>query len=368
MARPSRSSEIELAMLQAVDAHPRDLVSVVARQLGLSTARISTQVRHLVASGYLDKSGTTRPTYSLGRNRRSVQRYVRRSLAEDVVWSSQLASVLRGLAPNVFDIAHYGVTEMVNNAIDHSGAVHVTVAADLRDDVLHLVVADDGVGIFRKIAQALVLPDERLSLLELAKGKLTTDPRHHTGEGVFFTTRVFDEFRIVANDLTYAHAEGDAHDVLFDTDDLPPAGTAVFMAIATTSPRTLKQVFDAYSSGPDDYDFAKTVVPVRLARVGAKPRVTLAGQVADAAAGSLPPCGPRLCRGRQHRAGVCGRDLPGVCAGSPGHRAGSHPRSAGNPTNDPACRSGTRPVRGLTSAQYANSRNTWSTLPPQAPR
>jgi hypothetical protein len=27
-------------------------------------------------------------------------------------------------------------------------------------------------------------------------------------------------------------------------------------------------VFEEYSSGPDDYSFAKTVVPVRLARVG----------------------------------------------------------------------------------------------------
>ena len=40
------------------------------------------------------------------------------------------------------------------------------------------------------------------------------------------------------------------------------------MAIAADSPRTARQVFDAFSSGPDEYAFAKTVVPVRLAKVG----------------------------------------------------------------------------------------------------
>jgi hypothetical protein len=40
------------------------------------------------------------------------------------------------------------------------------------------------------------------------------------------------------------------------------------MAIETDSKRTVAEVFTAYSSGPDEYAFAKTVVPVRLAQVG----------------------------------------------------------------------------------------------------
>ena len=42
MARPNRSAEIDAALLQAVTAHPHDLVGMVAAQLGLSGARIST--------------------------------------------------------------------------------------------------------------------------------------------------------------------------------------------------------------------------------------------------------------------------------------------------------------------------------------
>ncbi|MBA2077109.1 DUF4325 domain-containing protein [Rhodanobacter sp. PCA2] len=268
MARPSRSAEIDDALLQAVATHPRDLVGMVAAQLGLSGARVSMQVRELVAEGYLRKEGTTRPTYAIGANRRFRQSYPRAGLAEDVLWSAQLAPLLRDVSRNVVDIAHHGVTEMVNNAIDHSEATHVFVHMELRDGMLSLTIADDGVGIFRKIARALDLPDERLALLELSKGKFTTDPRNHSGEGVFFTSRMFGSFGIVSGGLVFSHDEGHGKDVLFDFDDMPQTGTLVFMAMRTTSARTAKQVFDEYSSGPDDYTFAKTVVPVRLVQVG----------------------------------------------------------------------------------------------------
>lgn len=266
MARPDRSPEIETALLQAVTEHPHDLVGMVAAQLGLSTARIGMQVRALVAGGYLDKAGTTRPTYTLGANRRFARRFPREGLAEDAVWFEQLLPLLRDLPRNVLDIAHHGVTEMINNAVDHSDAAQVAVAMDRRDGKLWFEIADDGIGIFRKITRALDLPDERLALLELSKGKLTTDPRRHSGEGIFFTSRMFDAFRIASEGLVFDH-DADFEDDLLDIAD-EAGGTRVEMEIATDSRRTAKEVIDQFSSGPDDYSFAKTVVPVRLAKVG----------------------------------------------------------------------------------------------------
>lgn len=262
MARPTRSAEIDTALLQAVSSHPHDLVGMVAAQLGLSTARVGIQVRALVAGRYLDKAGTTRPTYTLGTNRRFDRRYPREGLAEDTIWFEQLLPLLRDLPRNILDIAHHGVTEMVNNAVDHSDAGQVTVRMDRRDGTLRFEIADDGVGIFQKITRALDLPDERLALLELSKGKLTTDPRRHSGEGIFFTSRMFDSFRIASGGLVFDH---DA-DLLDDADEA--GGTRVEMQLAVASARTAKAIIDQYSSGPEDYSFAKTVVPVRLAKVG----------------------------------------------------------------------------------------------------
>ena len=268
MSRPDRSAEIESALLLAVSEHPRDLVAVVARQFGLSRARISMQVRALVETGYLVKQGSTRPTYGFGPHRRVQRRYARAGLAEDQVWFDDLLPALRDLPRNVLDIAHHGLTEMVNNAIDHSGSAEISVCLDRNGTGLRMWVADEGVGIFRKITQALALPDERLALLELSKGKLTTDPRRHSGEGIFFTSRMFDSFQIFSGDLVFDHDVSEDADLLHEDALRGKAGTVVFMELAVGSTRSAREVIDQFSSGPDDYSFAKTVVPVRLAKVG----------------------------------------------------------------------------------------------------
>lgn len=269
MARPSRSDEIEAALLRAVAEHPRDLVSMVAAQLGLSRARIGTQMRTLVEGGYLTTSGGTHPVYAQGPHRKFSRCYARANLAEDRVWFQDLLPLLDDLPRNVLDIAHHGVTEMVNNAVDHSDGQTVQVQMDCDAERLLLAIDDDGVGIFRKITHALDLPDQRLALLELSKGKLTTDPERHSGEGIFITSRAFDRFQIQSSGLYFDHFHRHDDDWLDELEAQPRAGgTAVYMELARDSSRLIGAVFDEYSSGPDDYDFDKTVVPVRLARVG----------------------------------------------------------------------------------------------------
>jgi anti-sigma regulatory factor (Ser/Thr protein kinase) len=269
--RPNRSEQIDSALLAEVVGHPQDLANVVASELHLSRTAVSSRIRVLVGRGYLQRQGSrTRPVYQLGPNRWGRFRYERVGLTEDRVWFSDVAPLLGSLQPNVRDIAHYGLTEMVNNAIDHSQGETVEVMTDLFRGRMTMIVSDDGVGIFRKITRALDLPDERLALLELAKGKLTTDPRRHSGEGIFFASRMFDRFVISSGELVFEHDDGQPDDQLADVDDQdgPREGTHVFMQLAATSTRTSAGVFEAYSSGPDDHAFAKTVVPVRLAKVG----------------------------------------------------------------------------------------------------
>lgn len=266
MAR-NRSSEIDAALLAAVTAHPRDLTRVVAEAIGVSRQTVATRVRALVAAGYLSRSGTTRPTYQLGLRRGAVFTYALPGLAEDQVWTRDIAPLLQDAAREIVDICHFGVTEMVNNAIDHSEGASVTVRVARDPEHIAIAIRDDGIGIFRKIARAFDLPDDRLALLELAKGKLTTDPRRHTGEGVFFTSRMFDRYQVMSGELLFDHDDRAPEDWLFDMDD-DSGGTDVFMQIAMDSPRKMADVYAQYSSGPEDYAFARTVVPVRLAKVG----------------------------------------------------------------------------------------------------
>jgi len=187
-------------------------------------------------------------------------------LEEDQVWSVTVLPRLEGLAANSIDIWQYCVTEMVNNAIDHSEGSRLTVVVRRRPSNTRIQVLDDGVGIFRKIKAALELQDETQAILELSKGKLTTDHDRHSGQGIFFTSRMLDEFSILSRGAFFSHEAARPDDYIMDDDDLDTS-TMVTMALDNNTERTLKEVFDRYSSG-DNYDFSKTVVPLRLAKFG----------------------------------------------------------------------------------------------------
>jgi len=157
---------------------------------------------------------------------------------------------------------------MLNNAIDHSTGAGVIVWARQDETHFNLIISDDGVGIFKKIAIALDLPDMRLALFELSKGKFTTDPSRHTGEGIFFTSRMFDEFEIIANSLKFDHVDEFVNDLIVEVSDFFNNGTTVYMRIRLDSARTSADVYAQFTNPPEDYDFSKTIVPMRLAQYG----------------------------------------------------------------------------------------------------
>jgi anti-sigma regulatory factor (Ser/Thr protein kinase) len=187
-----------------------------------------------------------------------------KSLEEHVVWQADILPRLGQLPENALGIWQYGFTEMLNNVIDHSAGNSVIVSFKKTATAIEIIISDDGEGIFKKIQRVLNLTDERQALLELAKGKLTTDPDNHSGEGIFFSSKVFDSFWIVSGNLVFDHQNeyvDSLDEVAFST-----TGTQVFMQLNNNSSRNIKQVFDAFTD--EDYSFAKTVVPVRLAQYG----------------------------------------------------------------------------------------------------
>lgn len=131
-----------------------------------------------------------------------------------------------------------------------------------------IFIIDDGEGIFRRIKRLCDLPDEHKALFELSKGKLTTDPSNHTGESIFFTSRVFDEFEIDSKGIKFSHNDQYEFDFIVESEfSENEAGTGVYMLINRDSDRDIQTIFDDYA-GPDEFQFNKTVIPVRLAQYG----------------------------------------------------------------------------------------------------
>jgi anti-sigma regulatory factor (Ser/Thr protein kinase)/biotin operon repressor len=265
MARPLTHPEIQQLLLHLIDDAAADVAGVAARTLKLSRQAVNKHLRELVRSGVVVATGSTRSRkYELVQVEEQ-KTFPLEGLAEHDVWDEFVRPYLSDLPDNVRAICQYGLTEMVNNAIDHSGGTVTRIILILNPVKVQINVYDDGVGIFNKIKDAFHLERESDVILELSKGKLTTDPSRHSGEGIFFTSRVFDEYSIYSGTLFFLHMP-DNDDWLLERGEVV-VGTLVTMQLNPASTRTTTEVFDKFA-GPDQYRFDVTHVPVKLAQLG----------------------------------------------------------------------------------------------------
>ena len=266
----ARGKLIRRYILHKVQANPRTISKLASRKFGISRQAVNGHLRRLVEEGALTETGkTSSRAYKIaGLLKWNESFQIDADLAEDVVWRDNVEVVLGKHPNNVRDIWNYGFTEILNNARDHSEGTTVRIEVERTAVASEMMIADDGVGIFRKIQRNLNLLDERHALLELSKGKLTTDPKRHTGQGIFFASRMFDDFRILSGGVFFSHNIDKDEDWLLERPE-PRSGTAVFMKLGNHTSRTPRQVFGRFSGvGTDDYAFNKTIVPVRLAQYG----------------------------------------------------------------------------------------------------
>jgi anti-sigma regulatory factor (Ser/Thr protein kinase) len=160
-------------------------------------------------------------------------------------------------------LAQHAFTELLNNAVDHSGGTAVTVS--LRQTALHLqlLVSDNGCGVFKRIEESFGIDDPQLAMFELSKGKLTSQPERHCGHGLYFSSRLADVFDLHANRAAFQYRNFGGRPWRA-TRPGPHTGTSIYLAIALDTPRTLDEVLRSQGSAALAYGFQRTQVPLHL--------------------------------------------------------------------------------------------------------
>jgi DNA-binding Lrp family transcriptional regulator len=185
-----------------------------------------------------------------------------RGLEEDLVLKEikQQTGIFKGLGISVIRIIDYAFTEMLNNAIDHSLSDRIEVVMKRTNRSIVFGVIDHGVGIFNNIVQHRGLANENEAIQDLLKGKQTTAPDRHSGEGIYFTAKVVDLLTIRGSSKKLIF-DNTIKDVFVRTVS-PIQGTRVDCTIALDNPTDIAEVFRRHTD--EEFRFNATALSVAL--------------------------------------------------------------------------------------------------------
>ena len=164
-------------------------------------------------------------------------------------------------------LRHGELLDVTINSIDNIAVIKAKIQpsynnrATIVQNYLNTIVwlVDDGVGIFEKIKNHFQLADLNEAICELFKGKLTTDAANHSGEGIFFTSKMMDSFLIASDGKIFTTSKfDDGKTVDLDTHG---KGTCVLMSLSNFTHKTPKEIFDQYSDS--DGSFSTTKIPLK---------------------------------------------------------------------------------------------------------
>lgn len=239
----------------------------VAGTLDVSAATAHRLLQALVLAGSLERQGKGRASrYRLPPVRR---RFRLEGLDEHRAWDAVAANIarIRPLPPDAALSLAYAASEILNNAVDHSRgrAVQVMVAFD-KGGTTVTTVQDDGIGVFRRVCEDFGYATPADAIVQIEKGKLTSDPARHSGEGLFFSSKAVTRFRLESQGIAWV-VDNQVHDSAIAPSDVR-RGTRVRLETVRGLVPRLEDVFASYTD-PASLEFTRTRATIKLATLGA---------------------------------------------------------------------------------------------------
>ena len=168
----------------------------ITRHFGFTRQYANQVLRIMMNAGEIVKFGSTRGAFytlpefidELGPSVIK-RRFKNEDVKEREVFDSLVSAfpAFRAAPENIRSIVYYAFSKMLNNAIEHSKSKNIEAEIGNDGGLIRFAVNDFGIGVFRNVMHKRNLKSELEAMQDLLKGKVTTDPKAHTGEGIFFT-------------------------------------------------------------------------------------------------------------------------------------------------------------------------------------
>jgi len=257
-----KKRSVMLYILEKVAAGEESLSKVVSEACDINQNTVHTYIKQLLADNIIQRKKrgiyelvTQEFVYTLNRTKGEIE-------SDTYAFDKYFKDHIKGLPQNVFDIWAYTLSEMMNNVMDHSEAEEATLIVLQNYLYTSVFIKDNGIGIFKKIKEHFGYDSLDEAIAELFKGKLTTDAENHSGEGIFFSSKMVDEFFILSDGKIFTNNKYDmSATITYANEKFEPQGTMVYMSLSNFSNKNILEVFDRYSNLDNGFD--KTTIPLK---------------------------------------------------------------------------------------------------------
>ena len=266
-----KRNSIKRYLLEKIRNQDTDYIKKTMDNFRISVTTVKRYLKELLEQGILEEQKQSECGYRLKTEEYRFAYDASEFLVEDKIYFQDILPLLQNISKEASAIWSYAFMEMMNNAIEHANAEHISCY--VKKDALYteISITDDGIGIFENIRAYLekecgYSADIQDAILELYKGKLTTQSEAHPGEGIFFVSKVLREFAIWSGQSVFTAGRYteekliQSHLILYYT-SLKSIGTMVVMKLENDTTHTLKEVFDMFA--PIEEGFVKTVIPLK---------------------------------------------------------------------------------------------------------
>jgi anti-sigma regulatory factor (Ser/Thr protein kinase)/predicted transcriptional regulator len=254
-----KKQTVILYILEKITEGTQNISKTVSETFNISPNTVHTYLNELIESNIIKKEKRGKYKLISTIDEYNFNRGEGKLASDTLPYDICLEKKIKHLNQNIQRIWLYGLSEMVNNVIDHSNAENMKLIVIQSYLTTSVLLIDDGVGIFEKIKKHFNLSDLDEAICELFKGKLTTDAENHSGEGIFFTSKMMDSFLIFSDGKIFTSSKFE-NDTILDTNKIIQ-GTCVYMSLSNFTHKTTKEIFDQYSD--IDGGFNTTKIPLK---------------------------------------------------------------------------------------------------------
>lgn len=266
-----KRESIRRYMLEKIREDDSQFIAKTVENFQISVTSVKRYITECVESGILESYDKAATGFRLATKEKDFFYNLNEMLCEDKIYYSDIMPCLDNVTPEATKIWSYAFMEMMNNAIEHSKATQIRCRVTQDYLYTEISIVDDGIGIFKNIQNYMkeergIDVDYQDVILELHKGKLTTNPKLHSGEGIFFTSKMLQEFVVWSEAVCFStgYTERDkliqSHLIYYYT-KLNRIGTMLVMKLENQTTRKPKEVFDMFA--PLEQGFVKTHIPLK---------------------------------------------------------------------------------------------------------